>query len=281
MPRAVWIILGVAAGLAALLLIGVAIAIATVDPNRFVAPLAARVKAETGRDLGVRGPVDITLSLEPKIVLPDVTFGNAPWSKTRDMLAAKRVEAQIALLPLLSRRFEVVQFTLVEPVIALETDASGRGNWEFRSAATSASATPPSVGPAMEAFGIASFEIRDGTLTYRNGATGKLTRASIERMSLHARNLQSPVAVEFRGKIDDVPIALAGDLGPAELWLRQQSPYPVAVKGEVGGKAARLATKIARSGTTTRLDDVDVAYGSIAATGSIRAIKEGSGTRYA
>ena len=105
MRRPALIILGVAAGLVALLLIGVAIAIATVDPNRFVAPLAARVKADTGRDLTVQGPVEIKLSLEPKIVLPGVAFGNAPWSKTHDMLTAKRIEAQIALVPLLSRRF--------------------------------------------------------------------------------------------------------------------------------------------------------------------------------
>src|SRR6476469_5248848 len=79
-------------------------------------------------------PVDISVSLEPKIVLPDVSFGNAPWSKTPQMLTAKRVEAQIALLPLLSRRFEVIEFVLIEPVITLETDAGGRGNWEFATA---------------------------------------------------------------------------------------------------------------------------------------------------
>ena len=70
MPRAVWIILGVVGALCALLLIGVAIAVATVDTNRFVAPLAARVKAETGRTLKVQGPVDVKVSLEPKVVLP-------------------------------------------------------------------------------------------------------------------------------------------------------------------------------------------------------------------
>ena len=135
MPRAVWIILGVVGALCALLLIGVAIAVATVDPNRFVAPLAARVKAETGRTLKVQGPVDIKVSLEPKVVLPNVAFENAPWSKVPDMLRASRVEAQIALLPLLSRRFEVIEFRVVDPVITLETDANGRGNWEFGSPA--------------------------------------------------------------------------------------------------------------------------------------------------
>ena len=281
MPRAVWIILGIAGGLVALLLIGVAIAVATVDPNRFVAPIAARVKAETGRTLAVQGPVQFKLSLEPKVVLPGVTFENAPWSKTRDMLKAKRIEAQIALLPLLSRRFDVVQFTLIEPVITLESDASGHGNWELSSAAHGAAgATPTGPEAAGAAFAIGNFEIRDGTLTYRNGVTGKVTRAEIERMTLHARDMSAPVAVDFRGKVDDVPIALSGDLGAPDKWLRQQWPYPVALKGDVAGNATKIDAKIARSGTTTSIDDLDVAYGPLAGKGSLRIVNEAARTRY-
>jgi uncharacterized protein involved in outer membrane biogenesis len=69
------------------------------------------------------------VSLTPTIVLPQVAFENAPGSSAPDMKSAKRVEAQIALLPLLSRRFEVLEFRLVEPVITRETDATGKGNW--------------------------------------------------------------------------------------------------------------------------------------------------------
>jgi len=282
MPRAVWIILGTVAGLVALVLIGVAVAVATVDPNRFVAPLAARVKADTGRDLTVQGPVDIKLSLEPKVVLPGVAFGNASWSKTREMLTAKRIEVQIALLPLLSRRFEVIELTLVEPVITLETDARGRGNWEFQSANAGApNAAGTSGAAAAAAIGVGNFAIRDGTLTYRNGATGNVTSAAIERMTLHARDMQAPVAVDFRGKVEGVPVALAGDLGAPDKWLHQQWPFPIALKGKVDGNAVRLDTKLARAGTTTSLDDIDAAFGSIAAKGSLKVIGEGSGTRYA
>ena len=280
MPRAVWIILGIAGGLVALLLIGVAIAFATVDPGRFLAPLLARVKAETGRNLTVQGPVGFKLSLEPKIVLPGVAFDNAPWSKTREMLTAKQVEAQVALLPLLSRRLEVARFTLVEPVITLETDANGRGNWEIGTSPSGGAATSPSDTASTATIGIANFEIRNGTLTYRNGATGKVTRASIDRMMLHARDMQAPVAVEFRGEVEDVPIALSGDFGAPDKWLRQQWPYPVSVKGEIAGNATKLQTKLARSGTTTSLDDLDVTYGVIAGKGSVRIVNDGSRTRY-
>ena len=279
MPRAVWIILGVAGALCALLLIGVAIAVATVDPNRFVAPLAARVKAETGRTLKVQGPVDVKVSLEPKVVLPNVAFENAPWSKTPDMLRASRIEAQIALLPLLSRRFEVIEFRVIEPVITLETDANGRGNWEFGTPGQAGAAASPAQGAAT-AVAIGSFEIRNGTLTYRNGTTGKTTQASIERMTMRARDLNAPVAVEFRGSIDDVPVALSGDLGAPSRWIAQQWPYPVALKGEIDGKDVKLATKVARSGTTTTFDALSVNYASVAATGRVESTVADGKTRY-
>jgi len=250
MRRTAFIILGATAAVVALLLVGAAIAIKTLDPNRFVAPLAARVKAATGRELSVHGPIEYKLSLTPKVVLPDVAFENAPWSKTRQMLTAKRVEAQVALLPLLSRRFDVIEFILVEPVITLETDASGRGNWEFGPPATNtgASSSTASTSANPTAFGIGNFEIRQGTLTYRDGGSGKLTSASIERMSMRARDMSAPIAVDFRGTIDDVPVAVAGDLGPPSQWLAQQWPYSLALKGQVNGNDAKLSTKLAKAG---------------------------------
>jgi len=282
MRRTAFTILGAAGALVALVLIGVAIVVATLDPNLFVAPLAARVKAATGRDLAVHGPVDFKVSLTPRVVLADVAFENAPWSKTRQMLTAKRVEAQIALLPLLSRRFEVIEFVLVEPVITLETDASGRGNWEFAPAgAPSTAGSPSSATATATAIGVGNFEIRQGTLSYRNGASGKVTSASIERMSMRARDMTAPVAVDFRGTIDDIPVAVTGDLGPPAQWLAQQWPYPLALKGQVDGNDVKLTTKLAKAGTATTLDDIDVRYGKIAATGRVRSTVEGGRTRYA
>ncbi|HKP66716.1 MAG TPA: AsmA family protein [Casimicrobiaceae bacterium] len=282
MRRTAFIILGATAAVVALLLIGAAIAIKTLDPNRFVAPLAARIKAATGRELSVHGPIEYKLSLTPKLMLPDVAFENAPWSKTPQMLTAKRVEAQVALLPLLSRRFDVIEFILVEPAIILETDASGHGNWEFGPPATNtgASSSAASTSSNPMAFGIGNFEIRQGTLTYRDGASGKLTSASIERMSMRARDMSTPIAVEFRGTIDDLPVAVAGDLGPPSQWLAQQWPYPLALKGQINGNDAKLSTKLAKAGTTMTLDDIDIRYGKIAATGRIRSITEAGKRRY-
>src|ERR1700738_4961574 len=162
--RLFWRILAALAGLLLLLVLAVAIAIRTVDVNDFASPIAQRVKDATGRDLAIRGRIDLKMSLEPTLVIDDVTLGNASWAKSPQMLSARRVEAQVALLPLLQRRFEVVHLTLVEPTIALETDAHGKGNWELQSV-RSGSAGATADGATANAFAIGDLAIKDGTLT--------------------------------------------------------------------------------------------------------------------
>ena len=129
--KAFWIILAIAGGLVLLVLIGVAIAVWTVDVNEFVAPVQAKVKSATGRELTIGGKVNLSLGLEPKIVFDDVRFGNAPWAKDKEFATVKHVEADVALLPLLKKRFEVIRLTLVEPRISLETGPGGKVNWDF------------------------------------------------------------------------------------------------------------------------------------------------------
>src|SRR5690242_17367256 len=119
MRRRVFLILGIAGGIVALVLVAAAIAVATVDLNALAEPVAARVRAATGRSLTIGGPIHMQLSLEPTLRVEDVTFGNAPWAKSPAMVKAARVEAQVALLPLLRRRFEIVRVALVDPVIEL------------------------------------------------------------------------------------------------------------------------------------------------------------------
>ena len=285
MRRVALIILGIAAGLTALILLAVAIAVAPFDPRTLVAPVQARVKSAIGRELTIAGPIDLKLSLEPKIVVSDVSLGNAPWGKTPDMVHARRVEARVALLPLISRRFEVVELVLVEPVIALETDAQGRGNWDF--GAMPVAPVPHPAGAAAAAlagagaFGVANLSVDNGTLTYRDGVTGHTTRVTIERLTARSRGGDAPVEAEFRGKVDDVPVALAGNLGPVDALRAGRWPYPVAAKGEIGGKSAKVSTKIGMEGDVVRLDDIDFTLGAFAAKGQVTQTAKGGHRTYA
>ena len=282
MRRTALIVLAAAAGLIALILVAVAIAVATVDLHTLIGPVQARVKSSTGRDLTINGPIGLKLSLEPKILLADVTLSNAAGSKVADMVRAKRVEVQVALLPLLSRRFEVVELTLTDPVIVLETDAQGRANWNFGPPSTAAAATPPMPAPsaAMSAFGLGNFSVDNGTLMYVDGASGKTTRVVIDHLAVHARHGDAPVEAEFRGKIDDFALTLTGNLGPIDALRAGRWPYPVAAKGTFDEKPASITTKLAVQGDTIQLDDLDLTFGSFKAKGKLSVASASGRKRY-
>src|SRR5258705_10701166 len=97
--RTAWKILAGAGILLLVLIVGIVIAVSTVDVNALIGPIQTRVKAATGRDLVVRGSARIALSLHPKLVLSDVTLSNAPWGSTPQMLTAQRLALEVALLP--------------------------------------------------------------------------------------------------------------------------------------------------------------------------------------
>jgi uncharacterized protein involved in outer membrane biogenesis len=265
--RLFWRILAALAGLLLLLVIAVTIAIRTVDVNDFASPIAQRVKEATGRDLAIKGRMDLKMSLEPTLMIDDVTLGNATWAKSPQMLSVKRVEAQVALLPLLQRRFEVIHLTLVEPTIALETDAHGKGNWELQPVRSGPAATAD--GATANAFAIGDLAIKDGTLTYRDGETNKVTNVVIESLALHARDASSPVSARFRGRVDDLAIALEGDLGPLDALTQRRLPYPVALKGEINGKSATLMTKVRVERQGVNLDELQLALGQSSMSGQI------------
>ncbi len=150
--------------------------VSSFDVKALVAPVQARVKEVTGRDLDVRGGARIALSMHPRIVLTDVALGNAPWGAARDLLTAERLEVELALLPLLSKRFEIVEIALVAPVVALETSASGQHNWDLtRPGAAPAAGAAAGDSGLPTAFGVANLVVSNGRLTFRDGATGGVT----------------------------------------------------------------------------------------------------------
>ncbi len=280
MRRAVLVVLGVAGALVALVLAAVAIALATVDVNSFADPLAERVRAATGRSFTLGGPLALKLSLEPTLSAQDVTLGNAPWGSANALLKAGRVEAQVALLPLLQRRFEIVRITLVDPVISLETDVQGRGNWVFGAAADGAAPSPGAALVAAPVMGIGEVEVRNGMLSYRDGTTGKVTPVAIDTLLVHSRDPPAPILAEFRGSVGGVPLALKANLGSRAALVAQQWPFPIALTGEIAGRNATLAAKITPKELVTTLDDTSLAFGQWTMQGRIAIDRSGPRVKY-
>jgi AsmA family protein len=255
--------------LLAVLIVGIVIAISTIDVNTLVGPVKDRVKAATGRELTVGGDSKLTLSLRPKLLLKDVALSNAPWGSAPKLLTAQRLEVEFALLPLLSRRFELIEVALVGPVISLEIDGTGRKNWAQEHAPPSGLASAET-GPAP-AVSVGSLMISDGTLTFRDG-TNAPTRVAIDRLSLRARDPSAPMKAEFRGQVAGVALSIDGTLGSLQDLLQARATYPVQIKGDVAGQKTAITAKVQVDGKNVVLDDLDMKIGANALAGKLSVI---------
>jgi uncharacterized protein involved in outer membrane biogenesis len=251
---------------AAVAVVGVVVAIKTIDPNTLIAPVKAQVKAATGRDLEVRGGASIALSLHPRIVLNDVVLSNAPWGVARELAHIERLELATALLPLFSRRFELTRVVLVKPVVALEADGKGQKNWQPPGAPAAGSSGAG--GGLAAAVAIGDIEISDGLVTWRDGPKGVPTRLSIAALSLRSQPLRSNVAVDFTGAVGDTRVKVAGDVGAFTVLLARTSAYPVDLRGEVAGQKFAIAARITTQPRYV-FDDLKLALGENAVSGTL------------
>src|SRR5918998_285563 len=92
-------------------------AIVLVDLDAQKPRIAAAVEARTGRQLTLAGPIGLKPSLFPTVTLENVALANMPGGSRPEMARVGRVEAEFALLPLLSRRLELRRLVLRAPDI--------------------------------------------------------------------------------------------------------------------------------------------------------------------
>lgn len=246
------------AGLVALLVLAVVAGPALVPTDTIRTRLADAVRTATDRDLKIAGPIRVRLIPSPGVTAETVTFTNAAWATTPEMVKLTSIDLKIALLPLLGGRIEVVRLMLIEPEINLETAKDGRANWQFgRPASSSAStAAPPGATPAppaapasRPAIAFNDIRIESGRATYRDLRAG--TVQSIDHIALTFAFLgfEFPLAasgaatwngepVTIMLKADQPGILLDGGESKVELALAA-APLTLGFNGSVHGLPPR------------------------------------------
>ena len=241
-------ILLVAAGVVLLLVVAAAVALWSLDVNRYKGLIAGQVKAATGRELRIGGNLELKIGLSPAVTAQDVSFANAPWGSRAEMMKLSRLELEVALLPLLSRDIQVKRLVLVQPDILLETNTKGIGNWALDGRGVAPAASGAKTGePAAGLAGLALEKVRieKGTLTYRDGRTREATSLAIQRLDLGAKDLTSPLRVDLSAAYRGEAFTLAGTLGPLAELRAPSRPYPVQLTLQAGGATFQVAGTVA------------------------------------
>lgn len=242
----------------------VVLLLATLDIGRYRGLIETELSRMIGRDVALSGPMHLHLALQPTLVVERVAIANPPWASRPQFLTAERVEARVALLPLLSRRIDVDRLLVDGADLALEAAADGRRNWTFAAAPpfppsrsawlvrSAAAAMPKLSGDLLDGWTpfVRELRLRDSRVAFRDsaGAGHALRLASAD---LSAAVAGTPVAVDLAGAFDDNPIELHGELCPLPGLLG--GPCPVALDGRISGLDVQVAGNAGRD-TPTGLD---------------------------
>ena len=241
-PRS-WLKTGllIAGGGVGLAVVGVGGLLFLVDPNDHRDRIAAELQAATGRAVTLAGPITLSRSLSPALVVEGVTLANMPGGSRPQMATIGRLEVQVALVPLiLGGRLQVEKLALSKADILLETDAKGQGNWVF-SPEPSPSAPQGSAAPSAPKSGggagnlpiLKEVLVSDSRLVYRSGKTQQ--RLDLTRLSFALPDGGKPVPVAIKAALNDAPFDLTGEIGALASLVAAEGAYPVKLKGQVAG----------------------------------------------
>jgi uncharacterized protein involved in outer membrane biogenesis len=217
----------------------VIIVLVSADPNEYRGIFEQTIRSATGRAVTI-GNVDFALSLSPTVVLEDVRLANAAGGSRPQMVAAERVEVEMALMPLFRGEYIAKRFILRGADILLEVDPKGKANWTF-TGGDGAAAT----GDAMALPQFGRLTIEDSTLSYRDGATGETETFELERVTARPSSQTALLDVDIDSIINGQAVRLSGKVGRLSL-LDGSSPYPVDLAGEVAGLSTTLKGAIAQ-----------------------------------
>ncbi|UCH19910.1 MAG: AsmA family protein [Deltaproteobacteria bacterium] len=224
----------------ALLLIGLIVAIyvilSTYDFNKFKPRIIQAVREATGRELRLEGDLKVGLGLSARISIENGSFQNATWGSQAEMAGIKRLEVQVALLPLIRGRIEFERVVLVEPSFLLEFSQSGESNVDF-----GGSGKPGGTLPALTFHEVA---IEKGTFTYKDDESKKTHRLILDRLNFGSTESKKPNRLAFKGTFNGRLFEIGGSLSHFALSPGAGEDVPVTLAAKFGESEVAIEGKI-------------------------------------
>lgn len=208
-----------------LALLAILVVIALWDWNWLRGPIERQVQARTGREFDIGGDLDIDLGRTTRVRADALRFGDADWSRRRDMAVADHLQFDIEVWPLLRGEIRIPDLRLQRPRLHLENDAKRGGNWVFGSTGGE--------GPKFD-----KVWIDDGELSFLDPVSRSDMRFRIASLPAGANDAAAPIGARGGGRWKGNRFSLQGRAdSPLELRDRER-PYRLDVRAIAGATRA-------------------------------------------
>lgn len=217
------------------LVIAMIAAVKAIDFNKYKDFLAQQVLEATGRQLTIAGTLELKPGLVPMVIAHGVSLANLPGGSRPEMIKVERIEAEIALLPLLKREIRVQRLVLNAPHILLEN-----GNWHMAvrppAGQTHTKGAPPTYtkGVPPTRFSLRELKIKNARVSWRDGA-GQTTGMNLHKLTiLPDQGPAGALVVQATGDYQTRGYDVTGKVGTLAA-LHSGKPWPVQVKAALSG----------------------------------------------
>jgi uncharacterized protein involved in outer membrane biogenesis len=210
------------------------------DFNKFKPMITKAVQDAIGRELRIAGDIEFELGLRPTLVVGDVSLQNAAWSAIPNLAQVKRMEVQIALLPIITGKFDFAHLVLVEPNLIVEFNSEGASNFSFDT--TGEAPDDSEIAPPPLIFN--DILIEKGRFNYKDARSNFSFSVRIDRLQGEISGFDKPMELDFKGAFNDKPLTLKGTFGPIWAWVEPGYALPVDLTAATGGTTATIAGEL-------------------------------------
>ena len=145
------------------------------------------------------------------------------------MARVKRLEVQIALLPILRGNIHVSRLTVVNPEFLIEIDKSGKSNLEFDvpEKPEPETAENKTIDGEQDFLKFKEVQIEGGAVTYNDHQSGRSEEISIENLKLKSAEFGAPIAIDLKFNYSKTPFQVAGNFGQLSGLLNPEEQWPL------------------------------------------------------
>ena len=191
MPKSIKTLFIAIISLVILIGVGLTAVVMLVNPNDFKPQIVELVEKQTGRQLTIDQPLELTLFPSIGLSTGDVRLSNATGFSEKNFAQFDQLVLRVKLMPLLKQQLEADTVVLRGMRLNLERKANGHTNWNDLVTKSSGEtpAKPSDAAVVSAALVIEGVDIDDAQITWIDQLTGE--RLTITKMSLQSSGIKA------------------------------------------------------------------------------------------
>jgi AsmA protein len=232
------------AALLGLVLVGLVASSWLINRDALRQAVEAQIRAVTGLELVVKGPIDVSVFPGSYVSFHDVGLKGS--AATDPALRVDVLTANLRLPPLLLQRFEISDLMMLRPLIRVVREADGESNWTPFIQTIARTMAPGSDNQVS----FSEIRIQDGTLTYEDAGNHASEKLEDIDLSLAwpsiSRSFAATGQFDWHGEridgaisVSDFLAALSGDRSGLKARL-SSAPLKLAFDGTIANRTSAM-----------------------------------------